>query len=171
MLKTAAILALCTGIAYLFDVAELRTENISMVYLVGVLLVTMATERLGFGIAASVISVFAYNFFFTAPELTFRVNDPNYIVTLIILLAVSFIVSILTNKLHKHVLKAQKREKQMRLLYEVSTSLLNVSDMEDVIRYGMNGLSKIQNRQCIIYTGKDLDGAAWTNMEKENETA
>ena len=46
ILKTAAVLALCTAVAYLFNLAGLRTENISMVYLVGVLLITRATERL-----------------------------------------------------------------------------------------------------------------------------
>lgn len=156
ILKTAAGLVLCTVVAWLFNLAGLRTENISMVYLVGVLLVTMATERLLYGIAASVASVFAYNFFFTAPTLTFRVSDPNYVVTLVILLVGSFLVSALTSKLHRHMAEAQRREKQMSLLYEISTSLLNVSDMDDIVRHGLAGLSRVQGRQCILYTGKDL---------------
>ncbi len=172
ILKTAAVLALCTAVAYLFNLAGLRTENISMVYLVGVLLITMATERLLYGIAASVASIFAYNFFFTAPTFTFRVNDPNYIVTLVILLAGSFIVSLLTSKLHRHVAEAQYREKQMRSLYDISTSFLGVSGMDDIVRYGMNGLSRLENRQCIIYTARDLSMGKHAAAElEENEAA
>lgn len=172
ILKTAAVLALCTAVAYLFNLAGLRTENISMVYLVGVLLITMATERLLYGIAASVASIFAYNFFFTAPTFTFRVNDPNYIVTLVILLAGSFIVSLLTSKLHRHVAEAQYREKQMRSLYDISTSFLGVSGMDDIVRYGMNGLSRLENRQCIIYTARDLSMGKRAAAElEENEAA
>ena len=172
ILKTAAVLALCTAVAYLFNLAGLRTENISMVYLVGVLLITMATERLLYGIAASVASIFAYNFFFTAPTFTFRVNDPNYIVTLVILLAGSFIVSLLTSKLHRHVAEAQYREKQMRSLYDISTSFLGVSGMDDIVRYGMNGLSRLENRQCVIYTARDLQMGKHAAAElEENEAA
>lgn len=172
ILKTAAILALCTAVAYLFSLAGLRTENISMIYLVGVLLITMATERFLYGIIASVVSILAYNFFFTAPTFTFLVNDPNYIVTLVILLVGSFIVSLLTSKLHKHVAEAQYREKQMRSLYDVSTSFLNVSGMDDIVHYGMNGLSKLEDRQCIIYTARDLSAGRHAAAElEENEAA
>lgn len=171
ILKTAAILALCTAVAYLFSYAGLRTENLSMIYLVGVLLITMATERFLYGIIASVASILAYNFFFTAPTFTFLVSDPNYMVTLVVLLVGSFIVSLLTSKLHRHVVKAQYREKQMRSLYDISTSFLGVSGMNDIVRYGMNGLSRIGNSQCIIYTTRDFSSGTHAATELEGNEA
>ncbi|MEG0257672.1 MAG: DUF4118 domain-containing protein [Christensenella sp.] len=171
ILKTAGILAVCTLIGYLFSVAKLRTENISMIYLVGVLLITVVTGALVYGIVASVVSVFAYNFFFTAPTMTFLVYDPNYIVTLIILLVGSFIVSVLTNKLHRHIADARRREKQMASLYEISTKFLNVSGMDNIVTHGLAGLLQMQPHKCIIYTGSDLERAASMEGAEDNTAA
>lgn len=171
ILKTAGILAACTALGYVFQLAGLRTENISMIYLVGVLLVTLATGTLVYGIVASVVSILAYNFFFTAPTLTLQVYDPNYVVTLVILLVGSFIVSTLTNKLHKMILEARRREKQMAALYERSSGFLNISGTENIITHGLYGLSKTQNRQAIIYKGDDLARTAASEAEEENRAA
>lgn len=169
--KTAGLLAACTVAGYLFELAGLRTENISMIYLVGVLLTTLVTGALAYGIAASVASVLAYNFFFTAPVMTFRVYDPNYVVTLLILLVGSFIVSTLINKLHRHIAEAQRREKQMVGLYELSSGFLNISGMENIVEHGLYGLSKVQNKQAIIYKGEDLAGEAALEAEGDNRAA
>ena len=68
--------------------------------------------------------------------------------------------------------EAQYREKQMRSLYDISTSFLGVSGMDDIVRYGMNGLSRLENRQCIIYTARDLSMGKHAAAElEENEAA
>ncbi len=171
ILKTAGILAVCTAAGYLFQLAGLRTENISMIYLVGVLLVTLVTETLVYGIAASIVSILAYNFFFTAPTMTLQVYDPNYVVTLVILLVGSFIVSTLTNKLHQHIADARRREKQMAALYELSSGFLNISGMENIVAHGLYGLSKAQNRQAIIYTSDDFTPRGALEAEEDNRAA
>ncbi len=166
ILKTLGILAACTLVAYLFYIAGLRTENLSMVYLVGVLLITVATGKIVYGIAAAVASVFAYNFFFTAPRFTFQVNDPNYIVTLIILLIGSFIASGLTGKLYRQTAAARRGVKQMKALYEISVGFLNLSGSGEIVMHGLNGLAKIQAAQCVVYTGADFTGAPQETVGK-----
>ncbi|MEG1158608.1 MAG: DUF4118 domain-containing protein, partial [Christensenellaceae bacterium] len=123
------------------------------------------------GIAASVVSIFAYNFFFTAPTMTFFVYDPNYIVTLIILLIGSFIVSVLTNKLHRHIADARRREKQMSLLYEISSKFLNLSGMESIVAHGLAGLEKMQPHQCILYTDADFPKVSSAVHTQDNMAA
>lgn len=171
ILKAVGILAACTGIGYLFQFAGLRTENISMIYLVGVLLVTLVTGALVYGIVSSVLSILAYNFFFTAPTMTLQVYDPNYVVTLVILLVGSFIVSTLTNKLHMHIADAKRREVQMAALYELSSGFLNISGTENIVTHGLYGLSKAQNRQAIIYMGDDLARTTRSSAEEDNRAA
>jgi two-component system sensor histidine kinase KdpD len=87
--------AACTlaGLA-LFPWLEL--VNIAMVYLLTVVLVALRGGR-GPVVAASILSVAAYNFFFVPPRGTFHVDDPQYFVTFAMMLAVGLIVSWLTD--------------------------------------------------------------------------
>lgn len=171
ILKTAGILGLCTVVGYLFDLLGLRTENISMVYLVGVLFVTLVTGGFFYGLGASVASVFLCNFFFSAPSMTFYIYDANHIVTLLILLAGSFIVSALANKLQKHVKEERKRTMQVEQLYDINKKFLHISGMDNIIMHGLNGLAKVQDRKCIIYKKEDLVLGEKGNQENEGNNA
>jgi two-component system sensor histidine kinase KdpD len=73
----------------------LEPVNIAMVYLLAVVLVALRCGR-GPVVAASILNVAAYNFFFVPPRGTFHVDDPQYLVTFAMMLAVGLIVSWLT---------------------------------------------------------------------------
>jgi len=73
----------------------LELVNIAMVYLLGVVLVALYGGR-GAVVAASILNIAAYNFFFVPPRGTFHVDDPQYLVTFVMMLAVGLIVSWLT---------------------------------------------------------------------------
>jgi two-component system sensor histidine kinase KdpD len=73
----------------------LELVNIAMLYLLAVVLVALRGGR-GPVVAASVLNIAAYNFFFVPPRGTFHVDDPQYLVTFAMMLAVGLIVSWLT---------------------------------------------------------------------------
>lgn len=73
----------------------LELVNIAMVYLLAVVLVALRFGR-GPVVAASILSVAAYNFFFVPPRGTFHVDEPQYLITFVLMLAVGLIVSWLT---------------------------------------------------------------------------
>jgi two-component system sensor histidine kinase KdpD len=73
----------------------LELVNIAMVYLLAVVLVALRCGR-GPVVVASILNVAAYNFFFVPPRGTFHVDDPQYLVTFAMMLAVGLIVSWLT---------------------------------------------------------------------------
>ncbi len=75
--------------------AWLELVNIAMVYLLGVVLVALYGGR-GAVVAASILNIAAYNFFFVPPRGTFHVDDPQYLVTFVMILAVGLIVTWLT---------------------------------------------------------------------------
>ena len=86
----AAALA-CTliglGIYPRFDLA-----NIAMVYLLAVVIVALKFSR-GPAVAASVLSVAAFDYLFVPPRGTFTVDDVQYLLTFGIMLAVGLIIS------------------------------------------------------------------------------
>jgi two-component system sensor histidine kinase KdpD len=71
------------------------TVNIAMLYLLAVVVVALRYTR-GPAIAASVLCLLAFNFFFVPPRYTFAVDDPQYLLAFAIILAVGMIVSRLT---------------------------------------------------------------------------
>lgn len=70
-----------TGIGILFDAIGFPETNIVLVYVAAVLLVARFTHGLYYGLMASVIAIFAFNYFFTDPRFTFAVNDTSYLIT------------------------------------------------------------------------------------------
>ncbi len=52
-----------------------RIENLLLIYVVGVVICSVETSSMCWGIGSSVVFVFTFNFLFTAPKFTFQVDD------------------------------------------------------------------------------------------------
>lgn len=78
MLTTLVLLGAATGIGWLFRLAKFPETNIVIVYLLSVLLIARMTWGFAYGISASFIATFAFNYFFTEPYYTLRVNNSTY---------------------------------------------------------------------------------------------
>ena len=92
----AGATAVCT-LAGLALSGWLGPVNIALLYLLGVVPIALRFPR-GPVVAASVLNVAAYNFFFVPPRGTFHVDDPEYFVTFGMMLAVGLIVAGLTDR-------------------------------------------------------------------------
>ena len=77
--------------------AYFHVVNVALVYLLVVVLVALRFGR-GPVIAVSVLNIVAFNFFFIPPRGTFHVDDPQYLLTLAMMLGVGLIVSGLTER-------------------------------------------------------------------------
>jgi len=71
--------------------------NVAMVYLLAVVVIAL---RLGRGpvVAASILNVAAFNFFFVPPRGTFSVEEQQYLLTFAMMLAVGLVISGLTER-------------------------------------------------------------------------
>jgi two-component system, OmpR family, sensor histidine kinase KdpD len=94
-IAAAGAIATCTLVGLLLA-PWLEQVNIALVYLLGVVLVALRWRR-GPVVAASILAIAAYNFFFVPPSGTFHVDDPQYLLTFAMMLAVGLIVSWLTD--------------------------------------------------------------------------
>ena len=125
-------------------------ENILMIFIVGVLLVTALTSGYRYGIIASFISVMIFNYFFTEPVQTFAINNPNDITLMLFFLIASVISSSLTARFQRQYLIAQNNEQTAKLLYEVSQRLLNVTGDENIIRQGLRCIKEYSGHDSIV---------------------
>jgi two-component system sensor histidine kinase KdpD len=107
--------------------------NVVMVYLLGVL-VTAALWGRGPSIAASILSVAAFDFFFVPPRLTFAVSDTQYVVTFGVMLAVALLTSTLTVRLRAAANSYRRRQEQTAALYRMSREFARSVTTEEVVQ-------------------------------------
>src|ERR1044072_4878886 len=89
-----ALVAASTGAAALMQ-SRFDLSNLSMVYLVGVVLSAIAFGRRA-AMLAALLSVAAFDFLFVPPRYTLRVSDTQYLVTLGVMLFVAAVIGTLT---------------------------------------------------------------------------
>lgn len=118
-----------------------------MVFLVGVLVVTVSTSGYIYGIVASIISVFIFNYYFTVPVHTLITYHTNDVVLMISFLGVSIISGTMTKRFQKQLIISQQNEHTARLLYRVTESFLNITGQKNII---MQGIDYIYNNTNYI---------------------
>jgi two-component system sensor histidine kinase KdpD len=119
--RAVAVVAAATGAASLARSA-LQIPDVEMLFLLGVVVVAVTSGR-GPSVAASVLSVAAYDFFFVPPPLTFDVDDARYVLTFAMMLGVAVVISSLTLRVREQERAAAQRERRTSALYAVSRRL------------------------------------------------
>ncbi len=117
--------------------------SIVVIYLLSVLVTSRYTRGYSYGIVASFISLFSFNFFFTGPLYTFKVDESNYIFTFIIMLLASIFTSALTSKLIRSKELANQREKQAQILYQITSAIAKTGGVSDVAAVSVQCLSNL----------------------------
>jgi two-component system, OmpR family, sensor histidine kinase KdpD len=87
----------------------------------------------GAGLAASVLSFLALNFFFTPPVGTFSVRKAADLVALVVFLLVSAVVGTLVSRANAQRQRAERREREARILQHLGTRLLSGEAPEKVL--------------------------------------
>lgn len=129
-LLTMAVVAACTGLgAWIARPPDL--SELAMLYLAGVVLTALVAGRIA-AIVAAVASVAAFNYFFTEPRLTFRVDDSSWWLTFAVMLAVGTLVASLVARAREEQEAARHGERRTAALYGLARDLSVARDREDL---------------------------------------
>ena len=133
---------------------ELRwpEATIILTYLLSVFFTSRLTEGFVYGVIASLGSVILFNFFFTEPLYTLRVNTPDYFYTFGIMLIVSIITGTLTQKVTLETKLADEREARIKMLIDVSREFFQAMNLEQAISSLQSRLSHILKTEIFIVT-------------------
>ena len=112
---------------------EIPTTTAALLYVLAVV-VAAATGGLASGLVASVLSFLALNFFFTPPFHTFGVEETADLVALAVFLAVSATVGTMLSRVLEQRTRAERREREARLLHHLGTRLRSGVPTEEVLR-------------------------------------
>ena len=132
MMKVVLVTLLATAAGYLFAWLGFPETNIVLIYLAAVLIIARYTHGPAYGLAASVVATFAFNYFFTEPRFTFAVNDTSYLITFAIMTFTAIFTSTLTAQMKRSARQALARERDTQALYQLTNHLSDAQSMEAI---------------------------------------
>ncbi|WP_114951067.1 sensor histidine kinase [Sphingosinicella terrae] len=127
---SAALVALVTAAgATIYALGSIT--NIGLLFLIPVM---AAATRYGLrtGLFTSLLSSLAYNFFFIPPLYTFTIQDPQNILTVLVLLGVAFVTSQLAARIRAQADLAQRSAGQNAVLAGFARSLTTTTDRNEL---------------------------------------
>ncbi|MBZ9603931.1 sensor histidine kinase [Phyllobacterium chamaecytisi] len=133
--KAIALPVVATGVTTLLGLAAsdiVHAQNLSMLFLVAVILSAMICGRLSAVIAAGLAFVF-YNFFFLEPLHDLSIAKPHQLFSLIIFLGVALMIGDLAGRLRDQVARSRNQAKNTQALYEFSRKLSGTARLDDVL--------------------------------------
>src|SRR5450830_750352 len=133
--------AVTTALAW-WLIAYLHPANVIMLYLVGVMIVAVRYGRSASALA-SFLSVLAFDFFFVAPRFSISVSDARYLITLLVMLAVSLFISSLASRMRHQANVAMLREARAGNLYMLGKELAAVLTLDQILEIGRRHLGAV----------------------------
>jgi two-component system sensor histidine kinase KdpD len=170
MLKTLGVLTAATVLSLGLRLLDIGDQNVIMVYILSVLIISRITTGYVYGIIASVLSVLTFNFCFTIPYFTFSSIQPGYPITFLIMLIVALITSTFTVRIKTEARFAVDREHRTEVLYEINKKLLATRGLENIVALTNDYISKLFNRSVIFYTQDPGNGSTGTILQLPADT-
>ena len=128
------------------------TAPVDVIYLPAVL-GAAALWGLGPGLAAGVISALAYNFFFTAPVHTLRIDRVADVVTVAVLLIVALVTGRLAAGIRKQARIADAHAARNAVIAGFARRLLSCSSEEEIARVSCEELRRLFDCNAVVVSG------------------
>ncbi len=139
--------AVCT-VASELTYGRLDLSNLVMIYLLGV--VVAAHLGRGPSILASVLSVVAFDFFFSPPLLSFQVEDTQFLITLAVMLVVAIVISRLTVQVQLQAHAARERERRTAALYAMSREFASKRGVKNLVSTAEQRIGELFDSQAVV---------------------
>lgn len=151
LLRTVFILISVTLTGLFFYQAGLSEANIITLYILGVLLASIATTGWSCSLLASACSVIVFNYFFTTPRFTFHVYGKDYPVTFIVMFVVALLSSALTTRLKNHARQSAKLAYRTKVLFDTNQLLQKAETDKAILNTLISQIQKLLGKHIIIY--------------------
>ncbi|PWC87556.1 histidine kinase [Azospirillum sp. TSH100] len=145
--------AAATAVGLLIDV-WLPLPNISVAYLVGVLLVAIR-YGLAPSIYASVLSFLTFNFLFTEPKYTFAITDVQNIMTVFFFLVAAVITSNLAARVRAQVETTRLSARRTANLYDFNRRVSAAVGLDDVLWAVVHHVAATMNGRSLVLLPRD----------------
>ena len=115
----------------------------------------MVTSGRSYSLAASLLSVLIFNFFFTFPYFTLM-SDPSYIATFGVMFLVALLSSSLTTRIKRQAIQSANKAYRTEVLLETSRKLQKAEGLRAILAVTAAQLGKLLERDLLLYpVGED----------------
>ena len=149
--KSVGILAGASVIGYAFYHWGFAESNIIIVYVLGVMLISIATTHKIYSLASSLISVLVFNFLFTEPRFSLEAYDKGYPITFLIMFLAAFLTSSLALKLKEHAKQSALVAYRNKILFDVNQSFQQAETREEIMQVAADNLLRLLQKDIVIY--------------------
>lgn len=132
---------------------------VDLLYLPAVL-ATAVLAGLWPALFAALLAALAYNFFFTAPHMTFRIANPNDIVTVIVLFAVAVVTSQLAASVRRQASIAQRHAARNATIAGLARRLLGCTNEQEIADATTSELATIFRCNAVLLGGPEARSVA-----------
>lgn len=128
------------------------TASVDLLYLPAVL-ATAVLAGLRPALFAALLAALAYNFFFTAPHFTFRIDNANDVVTVAVLFAVAVVTSHLAGAVRRQARIAEAHAARNATIAGFARRLLSCAGAEEILEMGARQLAELFNCNAVLLGG------------------
>jgi two-component system, OmpR family, sensor histidine kinase KdpD len=132
VLRFAGVFGIVAAVTFLYTrVASVNSTTVALTYLLATLGIA-AVWGLPEAVAASILGVTCFNYFFLPPVGTFTIADPQNWVALFVFLVTSVIASQLSSSAKRRAEEAIQRQHELERLYALSRNLLLIDSASEL---------------------------------------
>ena len=154
-IKSAGILAGATLLSLLFYHVGFTNANIIMVYILGVLLTSIATSRRIYSLVSSIASVFIFNFLFTLPRFSLTAYETGYPVTFVVMFLTAYITGTFAIRYKEQAGQSAKIAYRTKILFDTDQMLSRASGREEIMNAAAQQIVKLLGRNIVVFAAED----------------
>ena len=151
LLKSTGLLLAATLVGFLFYRLGFTEANIITVYILSVMLISVATKSSVCSLISSLLSVLIFNFFFTEPRFSLQAYDSGYPVTFLVMFIAALITGSLATKLKTHAQESARTARRTQLLFETNQALQKAENSAQILSITAGQLVKLFQRDVVMY--------------------
>ena len=146
-----ATLTIATLVGMFFEYVHLSNESVISIYILGILVISVMTSHLLYGMSASLLTVFVFNYFFTDPRFTLRVYNKDYWITFVVMFIISVITSNIAHQLKIHTHSANQAAQRLKILFDESQNIQKAESIDEILSSTANHLSTFLKTDIVVY--------------------
>lgn len=155
ILRSLVILLSVSCIGGVFQALGFDEANIIIMYVLGVVLISVITTDRIYSLISSVFSVLIFNFLFTEPAFTLQSYDRGYPVTFVIMFLAALLTSSLAVRLKNHAKQAARSAYRTKILFDTNLLLQQENERNDIVSATANQLIKLLGKNVVFYFPQD----------------
>ena len=137
-------------ISFLFEGYK-EHANMIMVYILGVLLTSIATSHQIYSLISSIASVFIFNYLFTAPRFSLAAYDTGYPVTFVVMFLTAYITGTLAVRYKEQARQSEKIAKRTKILFDTDQLLSKAENKLAILQTAGQQINKLLGRSIVIF--------------------